>query len=119
MLFVAESLPSSGGFFYSRRTIGRDYLFAETLRALRLWPDYKEMKKDIDKRNLLKQFQSIGCFLCDVSHNAVDKLDDPERESRLREGILRLIDEIETLKPEGIVIVKKNKFELVVQSWRS
>src|SRR6266516_41242 len=98
----------------SSRTIGRDYLFAETMRALRLWPDDKEMKKDVDKRNLLKHFQSMGCFLLDVSHTAVDKLDDPERESRLREGILRLIDEIETLKPEEIVIVKKNIFELVV-----
>src|SRR2546427_2053656 len=92
LLFVPESPPSSGGFFYNGKTIGRDYLFAETMRALKLWPDYKEMEKDIDKRALLKRFQSMGCFLIDTSLYAVDKMKGQERDRRLREQIPRLIE---------------------------
>ncbi len=113
LLFIAESPPTSGGFFYNPKTIGRDYLFVETMRGLGLWPDDRVMLKNFDKRNLLKQFQSMGCFLVDSSHISVDKLKDRERNSRVLRGIPRLLHEIERLKPSRIVIVKKNVFRLV------
>ncbi len=113
LLFIAESPPASGGFFYNSKTIGRDYLFAETMRGLGLWPDHKTMRKDFDKRRLLKQFQSMGCFLIDSSHSPVDKLRSLERNTRVLREIPRLLRKIEKLKPGRIVIVKKNVFMLV------
>ena len=113
LLFIAESPPASGGFFYNPKTIGRDYLFAETMRGLGLWPDHRVMLKDFDKRSLLKQFQSMGCFLIDSSHTSVDKLKNRERNSRVLRQIPRLLHEIERLKASRIVIVKKNVFMLV------
>ncbi len=113
LLFIAESPPASGGFFYNNKTIGRDYLFAETARALRLWPDHRPMRKNFDKRPLLRKFQSMGCFLIDSSHAPVDKLKGPERNWKVRQAIPRLMEEIGTLKPDRVVIVKKNVFMLV------
>ena len=113
LLFIAESPPSSGGFFYKHRTIGRDYLFAETMRALGLWPDSAPMSKDFDKRPLLKEFQSMGCFLIDSSLSPVDKLREGERNGKLLEETSRLLNESEKLNPDTIVLVKKNVFMIV------
>ncbi len=38
VLFIAESPPASGGFFYFVETIGKDHLFRETMKAVALWP---------------------------------------------------------------------------------
>lgn len=112
-LFIAESPPNSGGFFYNPKTIGRDSLFAETMRTLRLWPENKTMSKGFDKRPLLKRFQSMKYYLLDSSQTPVDKLGFRERNRKVRGEIPRLIREIKKLKPDKIVLVKKNVFQIV------
>jgi len=37
VLLIAESPPSSGGYFYSETTIGKDHLFRETMKVLGFW----------------------------------------------------------------------------------
>ncbi len=56
VLFVAESPPSSGGYFYFENTTGKDHLFRETMKALGFWEEEKSMPKGLDKKPLLEKF---------------------------------------------------------------
>src|SRR5467141_1312501 len=78
-LLIAESPPSSGGFFYFRTTIGKDHLFRETMKALDLWPRNEPMRRGVDKRSMLSRFQSKGLYLLDTCELPVDKLRPVER----------------------------------------
>jgi hypothetical protein len=109
-LIVGESPPASGGYFYFERATGRDSLFRETLKALDLFPEDKKMRKDLDKRPLLKEFQARGFFVVDVRYEPVDKLSTKERKSVIIREIPRLVDAIRKLNPEKIVIVKCSLF---------
>src|SRR5713226_4789369 len=78
-LIIAESPPSSGGFFYFPKTIGKDHLFRETMKALELWPRNEPMRRGVDKRSMLRRFQSMGFYLLDTCVSPVDKLPPFER----------------------------------------
>ncbi len=110
VLWIAESPPSSQGFFYFDRTTGRDHLFRETMKAVGLWPDKDRMQKDVDKRPLLDGFRSKGYFLVDTCELPVDKLDNDRRRDAVERGALRLVGEVKELRPKNILIVKSNVF---------
>ena len=110
LLFVAESPPSSGGFFYFTRTIGKDHLFRETMKALELWPISKPMVKGLDKRPLLDEFQSRGFFLVDTSPLPVDKLPPIERRLTILREAPGLSTRVEDLDPQAVAIVKKTVY---------
>jgi hypothetical protein len=78
-LLIAESPPTSGGYFYFDRATGRDSLFRETMKALRLFPEDGVMSKGFDKGPLLKEFQLRGFFVVDIIYEPVDKLPPRER----------------------------------------
>src|SRR5438128_12552171 len=78
-LLIAESPPSSGGFFYFPMTIGKDHLFRETMKALKFWPEDEPMRRGVDKRSMLRRFQSMGLYLLDTCVFPVDKLRPSER----------------------------------------
>src|SRR5437016_13338949 len=59
-LLIAESPPSSGGFFYFRMTIGKDHLFRETMKALELWPRNRPMRRGVDKRSMRSEERRVG-----------------------------------------------------------
>src|SRR2546427_8967163 len=61
-LLIAESPPSSGGFFYFPTTIGKDHLFRETMKALDLWPKSEPMRRGVDKRSMLRRILSVGFY---------------------------------------------------------
>jgi hypothetical protein len=114
VLMIAESPPSSEGFFYFEKTIGNgDHLFRETMKAVRLWPEERVMHKDVDKRPYLKQFQSKGFFLIDTCELPVDKLDDRRRREAIGKGALRVVSVVKLLDPKKIVLVKDTVFEPV------
>ena len=115
-LLIAESPPASGGYFYFDRTTGRDSLFRETMKALRLFPEDKRMPKGFDKRPLLKEFQSQGFFVVDASYEPVNKLKPRERKLVIIKEIPRLIADTRKLDPEGIVIVKSTIFASVKEA---
>src|ERR671925_2069621 len=79
VLFVAESPPTSGSYFYFPHTNGKDHLFSETMRALGLWKVGLPMRKGVDKKSLLTEFQSRGYFLVDVCGSPVDKMETGDR----------------------------------------
>jgi hypothetical protein len=113
VLLIAESPPSSGGFFYFPRTTGKDHLFRETMKALGLWPLNKPLPRGIDKRPMLKQFQSTGLYLIDTSVRPVDKLPLKERRDVVVSQLPRLARDVAAMRPRGIVIVKSSIFDLV------
>ena len=110
LLMVAESPPSSGGFFYFTWTIGKDHLFRETMKALELWPLTKPMVKGLDKRSLLEEFQSRGFFLVDTSPLPVDKLPPLERRRAILREAAKLSTRLKDLNPQAVAIVKKTVF---------
>ncbi len=113
LLLIAESPPSSGGYFYFDRTTGKDHLFRETMKAVVLWPADETMPKDLDKRRMLKQFQDKGLFLIDTCPLPVDKLSSRERRFAVDREVPKLVDEVNRLLPEQILIVKNTIYASV------
>lgn len=116
VLFIAESPPSSGGYFYSEKTIGKDHLFRETMKALEFWPSGRPMRKGWDKRSMLNEFCSLGFFLIDICEFPVDKLRPRERRISTLRGALTLQGRVEALCPDRILIVKKTVFKPATQA---
>jgi len=116
ILFIAESPPSSGGYFYSEKTIGKDHLFRETMKALEFWPSNRPMRKHCDKRSMLSKFRSLGFFLIDTCEFPVDKLPPRGRRICTNQGALTLPDRVDALCPDRILIVKKTIFKPAIQA---
>jgi hypothetical protein len=113
VLFIAESPPSSGGYFYFERTIGKDHLFRETMKALKFWPLDRPMRKGCDKRPMLNRFLSRGFFLIDTCELPVDNLGPVRRRILTIQGALTLPKRVQKLDPGRILIVKKTIFNPV------
>ena len=113
LLLIAESPPSSGGFFYFPMTIGKDHLFRETMKALDLWPRNEPMRKGVDKRPMLLRFQSMGLYLLDTCDFPVDKLRPMKRRKSVLQQIPRLVNDVIKANPPHIFIVKSSIFSPV------
>jgi hypothetical protein len=111
VLFIAESPPSSGGYFYAEKTIGKDHLFRETMKALEFWPIDTPMRRGCDKRRILNEFRSSGFFLIDTCEIPVDRLQSRERRLSTVQGALTLPRRVKSLDPDRILIVKKTVFK--------
>ncbi len=109
-LLIAESPPSSGGFFYFRMTIGKDHLFRETMKALGLWPRNKPMRRGVDKRSMLRRFQSMGFYLLDTCVFPVDKLRPFERRKAVLSQTGRLVNDVIEADPVHILVLKSSIF---------
>src|SRR2546430_5660134 len=116
VLLIAESPPSSGGYFYSETTIGKDHLFRETMKALEFWPIDRPMRKGCDKQPMLRRFRSIGFFLIDTCELPVDKLQPRQRRISTIQGASTLPHRVRELDPTRILIVKKTVFKPARQS---
>src|SRR5438128_2033017 len=114
LLLIAESPPSSGGFFYFPMTIGKDHLFRETMKALDLWPENEPMRRGVDKRSMLRRFQSMGFYLLDTCDFPVDKMRPVERREAVLQQIPRLVDNVIEADPLHILVVKSTVFNPVV-----
>jgi hypothetical protein len=112
-LLIAESPPSSGGFFYFETTIGKDHLFRETMKALEFWPEDEPMHGGVDKRSMLRHFQSTGLYLLDTCVFPVDKLRPKERRNAVLSQTPRLINDVIKANPLYIFIVKSSIFNPV------
>ena len=116
VLFIAESPPSSGGFFYFSETIGKDHLFRETMKALGLWSARRRMPKGLQKTPLLHEFSSRGLYLIDTCSLPVDKLSPKDRQIAIATGASRLPRKVEALDPDRILLVKKTIFDPALQA---
>ncbi len=87
-LFVGESAPQSGKFFYS----GDSSLF-------------RAMKKAFGgQETFLEDFKKSGFYLDDLVLVPVNKLERPERSAHRWKSVSRLADRLRNYKPEAIVI---------------
>jgi hypothetical protein len=98
LLFVGESPPASGRFFYS----GNSGLY----RAMRM--AFQIADPTIGDENFLSAFVSRGYYLIDLSHDPVDHLDPPMRRTRRRDGEKSLAQEITRLQPRIIAPVLRS-----------
>src|SRR5467141_2737213 len=91
-LLIAESPPSSGGFFYFETTIGKDHLFRETMKALKFWPEGEPMRRGVDKRLMLQRFQTLGFYLLDTCTFPLNKPPPTERRRSVLSQTPRLVN---------------------------
>ena len=90
-LFVGESAPASGSFFYS----GNSTLF-------------REMKKAFGNADsFLDDFKMKGFYLDDLSLTPINKLSSRERNRHRREAIAGFTERLFQYKPKAIVIVMR------------
>jgi hypothetical protein len=92
LLFIGESPPASGRFFYS----GNSGLY----RAMRA--AFQNADAKVTDKNFLAVFRARGCYLTDLSREPVDHLEPPLRRAMRSDGEKFLALEITRLQP-GII----------------
>jgi hypothetical protein len=97
-LFIGESPPASGRFFY-RRDSG-------LYRAMR--DAFQSVDPSIDDENFLAQFQASGCYFIDLCAEPVDHLDSKSRRAACVSSEERLARSIAKLKPARIATVVRS-----------
>jgi len=93
MLFIGESPPASGRFFY-RQDSG-------LYRAIR--DAFRMVDPSITDDTFLEIFQNSGCYLIDACTDPVDQLDARSRRTACLAGELALTRNIRQLEPAAIV----------------
>jgi hypothetical protein len=93
MLFVGESPPASGRFFYNRDS----GLYRAVLEAFHL------VDSSIVDENFLTRFRSAGCYLVDACGMPVDRMEPVARRTACLEGEPLLQRRIRRFQPETIV----------------
>ncbi|WP_375384045.1 hypothetical protein [uncultured Microbacterium sp.] len=122
LLMIAESAPDSGGdvsarrFFYDERLTGDDSLFREVVKVLYDSPSLASGPGQ--KVPWLAQLQRDGVYLIDLASRPVNYDDPQARAGALKANIDKTIQVAEALQPNGIVLIKKNVFELLAEPLR-
>jgi len=102
-LFVGESAPQSGRFFYS----GNSSLFYAMQRAFG------------GRMAFLEDFRQSGFYLDDLVRVPVNKLENRERSALRWSSVASLADRLVEYKPQAIVIVMRAIAPMVVKAMRS
>jgi hypothetical protein len=103
LLFILESPPVSGKYFYDETGKITEPLFSAFMKLLSYRPT--------DKKDGLKHFKNEGFFLVNATYKQVNKLRGKIRDYTILSDYNRLIDELETLclnKNVPIILVKAN-----------
>lgn len=108
VLWIAESPPAGGGYFYFERTSGANHLFRETMKALGWWPPNVPMQAGLDKTPYLRRFKESRHFLVDLSPTPVNHISSVERDAVLRKNVSYLREEVAMLRPKKLLIIKRN-----------
>src|SRR2546425_7630929 len=83
------------------------------MKALEFWPKDEPMRRGVDKRSMLRRFQSMGFYLLDTCVFPVDKLRPKERRNAVLSQTPRLINDVIKANPPHIFIVKSSIFNPV------
>jgi hypothetical protein len=106
ILFVGESPPASGRFFY-RADSG---LYRAIHQAfVKAFPNLREA-------DFLKSFRNLGCYLVDLCDRPVDRLQPKVRRKAQAAGEPRLTKTIRVLRPKIIIVVIRSIARNVRQS---
>ena len=98
LLFVGESPPASGKFFYRKGS-----MTTYTSKAFERVFDTVFS----DTRSFLNFFRLSGCYLEDICLEPVDKMTPKERTMALKDAVDFFSNRIKGFRPEAIVIVLK------------
>lgn len=98
ILFVGESPPTSGRFFYQ----GDSGLY----RAIR--DTFLDALPFLRKNEFLDSFRALGCYLVDLCAEPVDNMTHGARRCACLSGEARLARIIRTLRPEIIITVVRS-----------
>jgi hypothetical protein len=93
LLFIGESPPASGRFFYQQDS--------GLYRAIR--DAFRAVNPAITDASFLSVFQTTGCYLIDTCADPVDDLDAKSRCTACRAGESSLYRKIQQLEPAAIV----------------
>ena len=98
LLFIGESPPASGRFFYCQDS--------GLYRAIR--DAFRMVDSSISDDTFLEIFQNSGCYLIDACAGPVDHLDARSRRAACVAGEPALTRKIRQLEPAGIVTLTKS-----------
>ncbi len=98
LLFIGESPPASGRFFYQRDS--------GLYRAMR--DAFRVIDPSINDENFLATFQGVGCYLVDLCPEPVDQLDSQSRRRACRAGEELLSSKIARLRPAMIATLLRS-----------
>lgn len=103
ILFVGESRPFGGTFFYDKNS--------------NLYKYTKEAFENVGIDFSLAKFEEMGCWLYDVCKEPINFIESNNEKRKLIEKYIPdLIKIIKTLSPEYIIVVKKTCMEKVFSS---
>jgi hypothetical protein len=108
LLFVGESPPASGRFFYNRDS----GLYRAILQA------FQQDDPSISTQTFLKVFQTTGCYLIDLCAEPVDRMDTAARKQACRLGEPSLVRSLTELKPQVIITVVRSIEANVIRAGR-
>jgi hypothetical protein len=98
ILFVGESPPASGRFFYQADS-GLYHAIREAF--VKAFPELRE-------RDFLTSFRSLGCYLVDLCERPVDQLQPKGRRKARRDGEPSLSKSLRALRPELVIVVVRS-----------
>lgn len=100
VLFVGESVPANGTFFYEENSNLYRYT-REAFESVGLYSGGLD-------NDFLSVFRQLGCYLVDLCNVPVNAKGThiEEKQAKRREGVSRLTREIDTLDPSAIIAVK-------------
>lgn len=95
VLFVGESAPAGGSFFY----FANSKLYWATRAA------FERGSSDLIGRDFLRSFQALGCYLDDLCPEPVNRLPDRQRRNERHASEAALADRMKEAAPRIIVVV--------------
>lgn len=98
LLFIGESPPASGRFFYQKDS--------GLYRAVR--DTFRRVDSSITDDTFLRVFQELGCYLIDACAKPVDHLDARSRRAACLAGEPALSRKIRQFEPDAIVTLLKS-----------
>lgn len=100
LLLIGESPPAGGTFFYEN-----SHFTSYTASAFAA-AQQRRFSND-NQIHFLEHFKACHCYLDDVCHRKVDKLDREEREWLLARSVPNLASRLKNYQPEAIAIFVK------------
>jgi hypothetical protein len=108
ILFVGESPPASGRFFY--------HADSGLFRAIR--EAFVKAFPDLRKADFLKSFRNVGCYLVDLCDRPVDHLSPNVRRKLCLAGEPRFSKSLRSLRPAIVIVVIRSIARNVQRSER-
>lgn len=115
-IFLAESPPESGDFFYDPMCLTKEFLFRALMDLVEFKID-EEFTPVIKKEGLYK-FQVSGCFLIDSIYTPIDKLRPNDTIRAIKNNYPNLKREVETYLSTNtkIILIKATVYDSLFSS---